>query len=41
MEENLYNIYKEMGFSKSSICMCCKGKLKSTGGYIWKYHEED
>ena len=37
-----YNFqYVEMGFSKSSICMCCKGKRKSAGGYIWKYHEED
>ena len=27
------------GFNKSSICQCCKGKLKTSNGYIWKYHE--
>ena len=25
------------GCSQGHICACCKGKLKSTGGYIWKY----
>lgn len=25
------------GCNKSHICECCKGKLKSTGGYIWRY----
>lgn len=24
---------------KSDICGCCKGKLKSAGGYIWKYKD--
>lgn len=24
----------------SSICNCCKGKLKSTGGYHWAYYDE-
>lgn len=23
-----------------NICDCCKGKIKSAGGYIWKYEEE-
>ena len=23
-----------------NICNCCKGKIKSAGGYIWKYEEE-
>ena len=30
---------RQTGCSQSSICSCCKGKLKSTGGYIWKYKE--
>lgn len=24
----------------SSICACCKGKVKTAGGYIWKYKDE-
>lgn len=25
------------GFSPGNICWCCKGKLKTAYGYIWKY----
>lgn len=25
------------GCHQQSICQCCKGKLKTCGGYIWKY----
>lgn len=25
------------GCNQGNIIKCCKGKLKSTGGYIWKY----
>lgn len=32
--------YVEMGFNKGNIYSCCKGKCKSAGGYIFKYHEE-
>ena len=32
--------YVEMGFTGSNISNCCKGKRKSAGGYIFKYHEE-
>lgn len=27
--------------SASSICKCCKGKLKSAYGFIWRYHNDD
>ena len=27
------------GFNRSNICKCCKGLLKTSKGYIWKYHE--
>ena len=30
---------RQTGCNPSHICKCCKGKLKSTGGYIWKYKE--
>ena len=25
------------GINQGNICSCCNGKLKSSGGYIWKY----
>ena len=25
------------GCNKGHICECCKGKLKTTGGYVWRY----
>ena len=28
---------KELKINKSSISFCCKGKYKTSGGYIWKY----
>lgn len=28
---------EELNLYHQSISKCCKGKLKSTGGYIWKY----
>ena len=31
---------KETNINKANICSCCKGKLKTAGGYIWKYKEE-
>ena len=30
---------RQTGCNQSSICQCCKGKLKSAGGYIWTYKE--
>lgn len=31
---------RKTGCNHSNIYKCCKGKRKSTGGYIWKYKEE-
>ena len=28
---------RQLGISNVSICSCCKGKLKSAGGFIWMY----
>ena len=28
------------GIHKGNICQCCKGNLKTAGGYHWKYCEE-
>ena len=44
---NLMKTYKgvriaeeETGVHNSNIIKCCKGKVKSAGGYIWKYQNE-
>lgn len=29
------------GFDSSTICSVCKGQLKSSKGYIWKYEKEE
>lgn len=29
---------RELGIDNSSIIRCCKGKQKTAGGYIWRYH---
>ena len=29
----------QTGCNRGNICLCCKGKRKSSGGYIWKYKE--
>lgn len=43
-DENLIKIYncirqaeRETGVSHQTICACCKGKQKTSGGYIWIY----
>lgn len=36
-----HQVERELGIWQSSIVQCCKGKLKSTGGFIWKYAESD
>jgi hypothetical protein len=30
-------IFKELGFDKSAILRCCKGKQKKSYWYIWKF----
>lgn len=31
------DIKRELGFNNTNICSCCKGKLKTSNGFIWKY----
>ena len=31
---------RELGLHQSSINRCCNGKLKTTGGFHWRYQEE-
>ena len=28
---------RRLGIAQQNICSCCNGKLKSAGGYVWKY----
>jgi len=32
---------KSLNINAGSICWCCKGKVKSAGGYKWEYYKED
>ena len=36
---SLHEAERQTGCNQGNICSCCKGKLKSCGGYIWKYKE--
>ena len=35
-----HQVERETGFAQTSICACCKGKLKTAYNYIWKYAKE-
>ena len=30
---------RQLGIACSNICKCCKGKLKSAGGFVWRYKD--
>lgn len=35
--ESIHQAAKELSIQPNGICLNCKGKLKTTGGYIFKY----
>lgn len=35
--DSLQDIKRELGFSPSNICRCCKGEVKRIGGFLWEY----
>ena len=35
------NVAGRNGFRAEDICKCCKGKIKTAGGYIWRYAKRD
>jgi group I intron endonuclease len=37
--DSIHHAAKEVSIQPGGICMCCKGKLKTTGGYVFKYNE--
>lgn len=32
--------FEKTGVSRSGICNCCKGKIKTAGNYIWRYADK-
>lgn len=38
--ESIIEASKIINIYHSNISACCKGRLKTTGGYIWKYSQE-
>lgn len=32
-------IQEKLGINVSNVCNCCKGKIRSIGGFIFKYKE--
>lgn len=38
--KSLHEIERELGLQATNVCKCCKGKIKSLGGYVWKYTKE-
>ena len=39
--DSLSDVTRELGINQGNISKCCKGKLKSTGGFVWKYLEDE
>ncbi len=38
--ESIHQAAKELSVQPGGICMCCKGKLRTTGGFVFKYKDE-
>ncbi len=38
--ESIHQAAKELSIQPNGICLCCKGKLKKSGGYVFRYHLE-
>lgn len=38
--ESICEAERATGIRNANIVQCCKGKLKTTGGFIWKYSEK-
>ncbi|NTU74284.1 hypothetical protein HGB07_09185 [Candidatus Roizmanbacteria bacterium] len=35
------DVQRELGFNESNLCTCCKKKIMSVYGYIWRYANEN
>lgn len=38
--DSTMDVKRELGFCHSDISRCCKGKLKTCGGYVWGYADD-
>lgn len=38
--ESIIEVERKLKIRNQSITSCCKGRIKSAGGYVWKYAEE-
>lgn len=38
--ESATQVERELGIDQGNICMCCKGKIKTCGGYVWGYEKD-
>ena len=36
---SIHEAERQTGCNQGNICNCCKGRLKTCGGYIWRYKE--
>ncbi len=39
--ESAAEIERNLGVKRAGICMCAKGNIKTSGGFIWKYKNEN
>ena len=38
--QSAYEAERQLRIAQTSICQCCKCKLKSAGGFAWKYKDQ-
>ena len=38
--ESIHQAAKELSLQTSGISLCCRGKLKTSGGFVWKYADD-
>ena len=38
--ESTLDVERKLGYSHSGIADCCRGRTKTSHGYVWKYKEE-
>lgn len=39
--DSMGEIERELGISKANVSACCRGKLRTAGGFIWEYYTTD
>lgn len=39
--ECIQDASEETGINKGNICLCCNNERKTTGGYIWRFSDDD